>query len=131
MVNDFQMPDSGHASNGSEKGVLIGYIEAIEAIQFPARPSWICRQGDKEFLRIVTRCFYSITRGLVIPLRSTSREGQVAVLCAAINPNQFPSGMVESGSQVMDGISKDERESSWYRLVEVDLDGESTSRKAG
>jgi len=126
-VSDFEVAYGSNANDGREKLMLINIVELIESEQFLSRPTWICRKSDKEFLRIVTGCFYSLTRGFIVELGLAEFKACSGVLCTSIQANQSPCGMIEGSSQIMDRISQDEREDDGYFLAESDLDGESAS----
>jgi len=131
-VQDFHMGDLGDADDGSQDGMLVSIVKFTEAEDFVSRPTWVCREGDKELLRIGAGCFYSVTRGFVInPVRLAYREGEVSVLCTSVQPDQFPCRMVEGTSQIVGGIADHQGKVGGYFLVEVNLDSHSASLRIG
>jgi hypothetical protein len=123
-VQDFHMSDLRDTDNGGQGGVLIDIIERIEAVDFLSGPTWVCREGDEELLRIGAGCFYSVTRGFVIsPISSTHGKMDVSVLVTFVQPNQFPCGMVEGSTEIVDGIADHQGKGGRYFLAEAHVNG--------
>ena len=124
---DFNVLNAGQAENGCERPMLIDNIEFMKSKEFFAQPSWMCLESAKEFNRVTSGCFYSITQGFVFSGALTKRKGRFAVLCTFVNPDQFPCGMIEGTSQIVNGISDEEREVFGKALTEFHIESESAS----
>jgi len=111
-----------HSGERRQNGVLLDIIEQMQSVKFLARPSFVSREGDKEFLRVVAGRFYSVTRGFVVDQRSPSRKGKPAVLCTSIQRDQFPNSVIEGDSEVMNGVSEDQGYCGGDLLIEVNVD---------
>ena len=122
-VCDFDMTNSCNSYDRSNDGMFVSIIEPLQVVEFLSRPTWICRESDKEFLRVVEGCFYSLTRGFVFPLIATERKCDFAVLCTAVNSNQFPCSMIKGGAEIVNRISQDERQIGGRCLAEANLEG--------
>lgn len=126
-INDFHMADGSDAGSWSQNCVLVRVIEQMEAVNFLAPATWVCRETDEEFFRVGVGCFYSITRGFVILPSVTHRESGMAILCTAIDPDQFPRRMVKRRSEIMNRVAENQRELAWDLLAEANLNGHPAS----
>ncbi len=122
---DFYFSDFGKGNDWGEDSVLIENIKAIQAIKQTSFATFKSFNPSKEFLCIGSGCFYSLTDGFIAGLRPSEREGCVSVLCTAIMPHQFPHGMIERRSKIMDAISDHEGDIggiSGVRIADVGID---------
>lgn len=72
-------------------------------------PAWIYREALEEFIRITATCFHSVAQLFIVRnRRATAREGCIEILCATIEPEQIPCGMIEGASKIMNGVSYDQ-----------------------
>ena len=122
LVPEFDIFERGHMDTGNKDGVFVGDVKPVNGVQPNPRAAFVCGQGDKEFLRIASGCFYSVTTGFVIDLVVPSGEGCIAVACTAIEPNQFPRCMIQSGSQVVNGVTDDQCELLRPIVAKVNFD---------
>ena len=108
-VQDFDVSNFSHSNNRSDDFMLIKNIEAMQGENFLPSPAWVCRKGDEEYSRILSGCFYSVTRGFVVGLNApTSRKRRFLILCTAVNPKQFPCRMVKGTTEIVNDISNDD-----------------------
>jgi len=56
-------------------------------------------------------------------LSRAERRREFAVLCAAVNSNQFPCSMIKGGAEIVNSISQDERQIGGRCLAEANLEG--------
>jgi hypothetical protein len=119
--------DSRNASDRCEwrdDGVLLRVVEQMQAVNFFARTAWVNRETSEEFLRIVSRRFYSVTRGFIVPLAATRGERRPSILCTTVEPHEFPHGVIERGAEIVDRISENKRESGRDLFIEAQFDGD-------
>lgn len=126
-ICDFNLFNASHAEDGRKRLMLIENIEFMKSKEFFAQPSWMCLESAKEFRRVTSGCFYSITQGLVFSGSLTKRKGRFAVLCTSINPDQFPCGMIEGATQIVNGISDEEGEVVRNAFAEFHIESEPAS----
>ena len=109
--------DIGRGASGDGRDddrVLVYDVEPGNRKEVMAYPAIVSREANEEFLRIVSGCYYSITRGFVI--NNTATMGQklgVPVLCTAVQPHQFPLRVVKRHTEVVDGIAQNQRDIGW------------------
>lgn len=131
FIGDFQVVDTGRASDKRQSPVLIDTIEFMQSVEYIPSTSWICREGHKEFLRVTSGCFYSLTKGLIFDLighTHARRERSIGVLLTAIEPNQFPCRVIQGASQVMDSIPRDNGDVGREALAEFNISFQDTIR---
>jgi hypothetical protein len=124
---DFNVLNAGHTEDGRKRPMLIENIEFMKSKDIFAQPTWICRESAKEFLRVTSGCFYSITRGFIFKGVLTKREGRFAVLCTSVDLDQFPCGMIEGTMQIVNGISEQEREGLGNAFAKFHIESEPSS----
>ena len=77
LIN-LNLPNFGNSHNRGELDMFVGIVEPIKTVKFLANPTFKCFESEKEFLRISTRCFYSITYGFIFvpfPAKRKSSTG--------------------------------------------------------
>lgn len=103
-VEEADFRDMSRSEQGQQDHMLVRVIQDMERVNGGTRAA-VNLQVDEELLRILPRRFQSATGGFVIDLpRRAGRELCPAILCALVDPDQFPSGMVERRPEVVDSI---------------------------
>jgi hypothetical protein len=85
-AHSLDVTNFGRADQGRYDGVLLSIVEKVQSVERLSGTSFVCRETDKEFFRIVARRFYSLTRGFIIPLIGPSEERSPSVLCTPSRP---------------------------------------------
>jgi hypothetical protein len=108
----------------SQDCMLVGIVKEMQRIEYRASSCFVCPETNKEILRVFARRFYSVTRGFIIPLVVPRRKGQVSILCTAVQSDQFPSRVIEGGSEVVHRIPNNERNCfrNWVAKMYLDCD---------
>lgn len=115
---EFSCPDQG-----DDNGVFLRIVKDMQLVDQFTRPCAVCTKADKELLRIEARRFYSITRGLVIPLELPGWKSKPSILCTSIKADQFPRGVIERGPEVVDSVREDQSETGGDWFAEFDFEG--------
>ncbi|MBP2656242.1 MAG: hypothetical protein H6Q73_3811 [Firmicutes bacterium] len=126
-ISDFRMTNTGYANIWDKSIVLVDIVEKMQSVELFASTSFVCSETNKEFFRVMSGRFYSVTRGFVTLLGTTGWEIKLLVLCTSINPNDFPSSMIESSSKIMDDISQYQHNFGGYLFTEAHINDNITS----
>lgn len=96
---------SGSAGGSDDDSVFIRIIQSgqlVEIISFPAREGF---RSDEGIFYPLTGGYYSLAGGFETDPIIACGEFEIAILCAAIDPDNLPCCMVKSGSQIMNSVA--------------------------
>lgn len=108
--------------DGGNNSVLVRVVERVNGVQGLAATRWVDRKADKEVLGALRGCYHSTRYGFKIYPRPTEREFGVAVLCTAVDADQFPYEMIQGAPEIVDRISQDKRQFRRQLPVNCDFD---------
>ena len=118
--------DVSGGEQGQQDHMLVRIVQDMERVKGGSRAA-VNLQVDEKLLRILPRCFQSATGGFVIDLpRRASGKLCPAILCAVVNPDQLPSGMVERGSEVVNSISDNKPDGGRHGGAGLDCNSDPT-----
>jgi hypothetical protein len=107
------------AQDWRDNGMFIRIVKMVEIVE--------CRttttdEGFRDFDGVfhpLTGCFYSLAGGFEVNPALCCREFSVAVLRAAVPPDQLPEHMVEGAPHIVDTIAYYKGERAWNWLVKA------------
>jgi hypothetical protein len=107
-AHSLDVTNFGHADQGRYDGVLLSIVEKVQSVERLSGTSFVCRETDKEFFRIVARRFYSLTGGFIIPLIGPREERSPSVLCTPSRPINSHVAWSKAVLRLLDCIGKDQ-----------------------
>lgn len=120
VVEDTELRDFGRPDNRDQDGVLIRNVEVVKGMEVVALATGKSLKSFDDIFHGLAGRFYSVAASLEACPAVSGGEFEMAVLFAAITPNQFPGHMIQGGVQVVDSVAYYECPALGDGLSEVD-----------